>query len=300
MKNPYSSINITTCRPKAQPSVEMFRIQKDVVNPVVHTIADDEMVLAPPPVPKVATVMATAPFVPDKPTVPPDVVQRPAPTKPQRQTRPIDPLVLGIENTDGMYEIAHPNAKQEIEMKEARRMESLISKLYASENGRSRGWTKTHLEEFMKPRTISGSKHAPKGSTAFDWSAVFTDKKLSAALDFVALAKGIRIAVWNPDEKVVGIWPAADASEAGITVPVVYHVSVTGIPMTDKTSVFETGWTLRAPLAVEHSLEKLSLDELTNVATGLGIKELTGKKQDRVRQIATIRVMKRFEIPPKS
>lgn len=210
---------------------------------------------------------------------------------------PIDPLLLAIETTDPMYEIANRPAKLETELKEAQRLEGLIAKLYATENGRSRGWTKTHLEEFMKPRVAGGASTR----NPFDWSAVFTDKKASAALDFLTLAKGIRLAVWNAAEKVVGIWPAADIADASAPPPL-YHVTATGIPLHTKTSPFETGWSLRAPLAVEHGLEKLSLDELTNIAESLGItKELVGKKQERVRTLATARMERRFrptEITP--
>ncbi len=207
--------------------------------------------------------------------------------------RPQDPICIGISQRDPMYEIASPAVKQSIETEEARIIESKISDLYKSESGRSRGWTKTQLEAFIQPRVSSGGSLLPKQQ--FPWDVVFTDKQASAILDFICLAKGIRLAVWNDTERCVGIWPAADLSESKQT-PLLYHVDKRGSPI-QKSSVFETGWSLRAAMSVEHGLEKLSIDELDTFAEKMGI-ELSGKKAERVRTLAAARTRQRLSNTP--
>lgn len=211
--------------------------------------------------------------------------------KPQRQGRPQDPICIGISQRDPMYEIASPSVKQSIEAEEARLIEAKIAELYKSESGRSRGWTKTYLEAFIQPRVSTGGTLHPKQQ--FPWGSVFTDKQVSAALDFLCLAKEIRLAVWNDDERCVGIWPAADHSESKQSVSL-YHVDKRGAPL-QKTSPFEAGWCLRATLSVEHGLEKLSIDELDSLAEKMGI-ELSGKKTERVRTLASARTKQRLMV----
>jgi hypothetical protein len=300
--NPCRNMEIPRHQVGEEESVEMFKIVKSAPPPTVTPAAPSVVPVMPnipPPAPVVHTAAPVVHPMPSAVPVMPNIAPPAAPSRSQKSKRPVDPLLLDMDTRDAMYEIASPVVRQEIEIKEAHRIESLLNTLYAAENGRARGWTKTHLAEFLKPRTISGGGGGTGSRSAaapFDWSAVFSDKKLSAALDFVALAKGIRVAVWNPAEKVVGIWPAADRMDT-TEAPPVYHVSVTGLLMPEKTSVFETGWTLRAPFAVEHSLEKLSLEELSNIAESLGLTaaELSGKKTDRVRLLATTRMIKRFQ-----
>jgi hypothetical protein len=204
--------------------------------------------------------------------------------------RPQDPICIAISQRDPMYEIASPLVKQSIETEEARIIEGKLADLYKSESGRSRGWTKSHLETFIQPRVASGGSLNSKQH--FSWDKLFTDKQTSAELDFICLAKGIRLAVWNDAEKCIGIWPAADLSESKQTPPL-FHVSNKGIPLS-KTTVFEAGWTLRAALSVEHGLEKLSIDELDSFAEKMGI-ELSGKKSERVRTLAAARTKQRLQ-----
>lgn len=216
--------------------------------------------------------------------------QNPSPTPPPKRTqkeRPHDPICIGICLRDPMYDIASQHVKQTIEVEESRILEQKIGELYKNESGRSRGWVKSALDTFFQPRSASGGSLPAK--QAFVWSSIFTDKSVSALLDFLCLAKGVQLAVWNQAEHCVGIWPAADSRDESSKKPILLHYSAEGAPMPHKTSVFETGWSLRAALSVEHSLEKLTLDELASVAQKIGMNAegLAKKKADRVRQIAS-------------
>lgn len=216
-------------------------------------------------------------------------------TQPQatnRKAKGADPLRLAIEVRDPMYAIATSQVRQTIECEEARTLEALINTLYTSESGRSRGWTKAALEAYILPRAAAGLAVGPKD--AFDWSAVATDKKTAAILDFVCIAKNIRLAVWHEASREIVVWPAADRSKpTGSPIPI-YHVEDDGRFKQTGPLDIPTGWSLRAPPAFEHSLEKLTLSELDAVAAGVGLTGLTGKKAERVKAIGAARVRQRL------
>jgi hypothetical protein len=206
--------------------------------------------------------------------------------------RPADPICIGIEARDPMYSMATHNVKQSIECEEARAIEGQLAELYKSESGRSRGWTKTKLEEFLVPRAAVGGRVAAK--QAFDWSKIWSEKTESAILDFLCLAKGIRVAVWNTAQNTVGVWPAADRTSV-VKTPTLYHVSLNGAPISNKSIRDVLAANVIAPLSVEHSLEKLSLGELEDLAGRLGMTAAPiGKKTDKVRAIATFRTKQRL------
>jgi hypothetical protein len=187
--------------------------------------------------------------------------------------------------------------RQTIECEEARTLESQIDTLYKSESGRSRGWTKAALEAYILPRAAAGLAVGPKD--AFDWSAVATDKKAAAVLDFVCIAKNIRLAVWHEASREIAVWPAADRSKSTTSSPIpLYHVEEDGRFKHTGPLEIPTGWSLRSPPAFEHSLEKLTLSELDTVAAGVGLTGLTGKKADRVKAIGAARIQQRlFQTP---
>jgi hypothetical protein len=204
----------------------------------------------------------------------------------------MDPICIGIESRDAMYSMASSNVRQSIECEEARAIEGLLAELYKSESGRSRGWTKTKLEEFLVPRAAVGGRIAAK--QAFDWSKIWSEKTESAILDFLCLAKGIRVAVWNTVQNTVGVWPAADRTSSTKT-PTLYHVSLNGAPISNRSLNDVLAANVIAPLSVEHSLEKLSIGELDDLAGRLGMTTpLIGKKTDKVRAIATFRTKQRL------
>ncbi len=213
----------------------------------------------------------------------------------------MDPVCIAIEHRDPMYAIANTTHQHAMEAEEARRLEARLPTLYKEESGRSRGWVKTKLEAFLLPRAAVGSRV----KDTFDWGKIWTDKEASATLDFLCLAKGIRLAVWCDAEKRVGLWPAADAASASASASVataaaqpLYHVTHLGAPLGERDilgRVESAGFKLLAPLSVEHALEKLSLTDLDTVAQKMGIHALAGKKGERVKALASLRMLLRLQ-----
>jgi len=274
--------------------------------PTKHVVSTEVLPPKPMEVPKKAVEVPPKPLevpkkaleVPPKPLVAPKKaieVPKVAEAPPKKTSgRGMDPIAIAMTQQDPMYDIATPHIKQSLECAEAQRLEGMLDALYKSESGRSRGWVKTHLTSFLLPRAASGASVPPK--EVFSWDNLRTDKQPSACLDFVCLAKGIRVAVWYEDTKEVFLWPAADATDAAKRgTPTLYHMTPHGTPLRKET-VLEAGWTLRPPLSVEHSLEKLTLTELQDLAKKLGIPELHGKKTDCIKQIASERTKQRFQV----
>lgn len=270
-----------------------------VTHPVIQKMEDESgsqpvptralMVRSPPP----PAPMVLSPPTPAPAPAPPAPAQAPTPVEPvNRRGSPVDPIAIGISLRDPMYAIATPAVKQSIQAEEARLLEAKLAELYKSESGRSRGWVKTHLEAFLVPRAANGSQN--HGKAVFDWSQLWTDKQTSATLDYICAAKDIRLAVWNEATHEIGLWPAADSTKPRDGPTPLLHVTAQGV---ERPAAPMEGWKLRAPLSVEHALEKLTLAELESVATNIGLtpSELTGKKADRVRTIATARMALRLK-----
>lgn len=299
-KNPNAGMEVQSHRIRPQPVVESFKlptisIAPDVIpraipkvrapSPVRSVSSDTSDCALPPP----TRIMAPIAPVQDISVAPADLavptVDAPVGVKESRilTTRFMDPICLAIERTDPMYSIATRNVQQSLECEEARRLEARIGELYKEESGRSRGWVKTKLEAFFLPRAAVGSRVQAKD--AFAWDKIWTDKEASAILDFVCLAKGIRLAVWK-DETIVGLWPAADASKSNGQLPLI-HVGSVGNRDIRKANLI-------APMSVEHGLEKLSLDELDGLAEKMGITIPSGKKAEKVRALASARMNMRI------
>lgn len=265
----------------APSSVESFPLK---ITPVVAPVA----------APAVAPAVAPAP-----PVVAETRMKKPLPTK-----QVIDPIVLGLEIAEPLYEGAPPASRRLMECEGAQKLEATLDSLYKSASGRSRGWTKVGLDGFLKPRCASGGDlpvldRAKKG---YLWSLAHEDKALSALLDFVCCARRIRCALWNFEYKTVHLFPAADdISEATTHFPLL-HVDngghlVRGIAGAKELLEFvdREGWTLHPPASVTHSLNGLTLDELQSVGLKLGMATVEGKKADRVTAIATFKTRARLE-----
>jgi hypothetical protein len=284
------STSTKTTMPVAKPTVHV----ETVPVPVTKSSVLVETVPLPVPVTKSSVLVETVPLPVPVKTIEKAVVPKTLPTSQdvksvtKKPTHGMDPISIGMAARDPMYEIATKQVKQTLEAEEAQRLEGLLDSLYKSESGRSRGWVKTHLTTFLLPRAASGSFVSAK--EVFSWEQVRTDKQTSAILDFVCLAKGIRIAIWYPESKETYIWPAADK---GSETPPLLHFSPSGAPIR-KDSVFEDGWTLRPPVSFDHSLEKLTISELGTLAQKVGIPEPSGKKTDYIRAIGTARTKLRF------
>ena len=224
-------------------------------------------------------------------------------TEPRTMKYEVDPIVLGIEQFECLYDTAPNVARKQMECAEAQRIELLLDELYKSQGGRSRGWTKGGLETLIKPRCASGGdvRELDRAKRAFPWHIVDHDKLASAFLDFLCVAKKIRIAVWYTDEKQVIVYPAADRLESVGTVIPLYHVSCTGHPRTG----FRTNkeflkfctdqrYALLPPTTVMGSLSALTLAELESVGTKLGMTSVEGSKPERVARIAAYKLHMRL------
>jgi hypothetical protein len=228
---------------------------------------------------------------------------RPPLYEPKTSNTIIDPLILGVELTDPLYSISPHNTKRDIECASALDLESRLNELYKSESGRSRGWLKGGLEQFIKPRCSSGGnlQELHRAKSPFLWQCVADEKTVSAFLDFVCTARHIRVAVWFADTKTVYLYPAADSlSAVDKTIPL-YHVTCKGELRHGRMNGKElldyaktAGYTVLPTYSVINSLNHLTLEELGNVAKGLGMGELAGKKPDRVAAIAAFKVAQRL------
>ena len=216
----------------------------------------------------------------------------------------IDPIAIGVELSDVLYTGSSAQTKHTMECEEAQRIEGLLAELYKSQGGRSRGWTKGGLETWIKPRCASGGniRELDRAKVAFTWQLVCDDKAMSAFLDFLCVAKKIRVAIWFSEEKRVVVYPAADYVEAEpIESYPLFHVDCKGHlrkgmkSSSDLVQFCEDNhYTMLPATTVMASLSKLTLDELASVAQKLGMVDCDGKKNERVAKIASYKLRQRL------
>jgi len=283
-------------------AVDLFKLPAIVKEAVpVPTAAPKSLAPALAPVPPVA-VKSIAPVSVLTPVEVPLAV--PTNTVQYTSKDSKDPIAIAIQ--DPLYLVASPVVKQRIECEEAQRLESLMRNIYQSQGGRSRGWTLTGLETFLKPRCASGGnlQQLKRAKQAFAWDQVLDDKNTSAFLDFVCVAQRIRVAIWSDTDKSVTVFPAADSSiveeGASATIPL-YHVysngSVKSEPIDSKALVplcASMGYAYLPPPSVMKSLAHLSLGELDSLAVKLGLTGLTGSKAQRVVSVAVWKLKQRL------
>ena len=243
------------------------------------------------PVPKVNTVV----FSEVKPTIINTPKPKPTAAKPRH---PIDPLSIAMDIKNPMYAMANAMQRKAMECEEAQRLEGLLTELYRSQGGRTRGWTLSGLEPMMKPRCASGANlhELQKAKAAFDW--MLEDKVSVAFLDFLCVAQQIRVAVWSPDKKTVTLYPAADrASHEKIPL---FHVEEGAVKTEEMDGpalvrfVEANGWTLTPPQSVLKSLAHLSVPELESVSTKVGLTDFVGNKAERIVALGTFKVKQRL------
>jgi len=231
---------------------------------------------------------------------------KPQETKPQ-ETKPIDckdPISIGMNLRDPLYFMTSSAMKQRMECEEAQRLESVMRSIYQSQGGRSRGWTLSGLESYLKPRSASGGdiNALKRAKSPFLWNQVLEDKNTSAFLDFVCVAQRIRIAIWSDADKSVTVFPAADSSEETFTTPVpLFHVysngSVKSDPIDSKALISlcaTMGYAYLPPPSVMKSLAHLNVEDLQSLADKLGLHDLTGSKAQRVVSIAVWKLKQRL------
>jgi len=216
--------------------------------------------------------------------------------------RELDPVVIGIELKEPLYEDSPYRSKHQMECEEANRLEACMDELYKTQGGRARGWTKSGLESMIKPRCASGGdiRELDRVKKAFLWSLIAEDKPSSAFLDFVCVAKQIRIAVWFLDSKQVIIYPAADNLDKGSEFPL-YNITANGFQYKGIKNTKElmeycdsNSFILLPPYSVIHSLGTLSLGELESVGKKLGMLSVEGTKAERVAKIAIFKLRMRL------
>ena len=226
------------------------------------------------------------------------------PREPLTLKREVDPIVLGIDQNDPLYDGAPQRTKHQMECEEAQRLEGMLSELYKTQGGRSRGWTKTGLESMIKPRCASGGdiKELDRAKKAFLWQLVIEDKPCSAFLDFVCVAKKIRVAVWFLESKQVILYPAADNLDDGNEFPL-YNVTSQGLPRvgiktcTELTTYCDSNkFLLLPPNSVIHSLATLNMGELESVGKKLGMAAVEGSKAERVAKLAMYKLRQRLAL----
>lgn len=298
--NTVASLTICT----ANESIDKFTIGKNAVLARPSTIVSTPIIAVEvPPTPPAEAVPAAAAT---SAAAAPVVAELRELKEPFSTKHPIDPIVLGIEQSDPLYLGAPRRTQHKIEIEEAQRLEKCLDELYKSCAGRSRGWTKVGLEGMIKPRCSSGGdlKELDRAKKPFLWPIASSDKPTSAFLDFVCLAKKIRLALWDADKKRVYIYPAADApvldSSDRSTFPL-YHIDTTGHPRHGFSSCEElvkfcdsNKWVLLPPASVFHSLSGLTLDELESVGKRLGMPTVSGNKAERVAAVAAYKTRQRL------
>jgi hypothetical protein len=300
-KNPRNGYNIPVLKIRTEciKPIDKYPLEslKDVATPANPLPSNILSTLScPPSTPAKKSNFEKVPTMNAKPVLKRDPLPKPL-------ARQIDPIVLGV--ADILYEQAAPTTKKQMECEEAQRIEGMLSSLYASEGGRSRGWTKVGLEAILKPRCSSGGDlyALDKSKSAFPWQLIRTDKTASAFLDFVCVAKKIRIAIWFMDEKSVFVYPAADKmGDVDVEYPL-FHVSSNGFRMTrgnipsckELIPVCESeSVSCFPPYSVAHSLANLTISDLNSIAMKLGMDEMTGTKAERLEKISQYKLRQRL------
>jgi len=112
-----------------------------------------------------------------------------------------DPVSLSLWIRDPLYRIATPTIRRSMEMEEASYLLHASDAAWKQHNGRVRGWVRKHLEEDLRMRA-GGGDPAPDA-----WEAIRTTKRATLLLDYICILRGLRVALWWPDQKAVTVVP---------------------------------------------------------------------------------------------
>jgi hypothetical protein len=116
-------------------------------------------------------------------------------------TNVADGISLSLWVQDPLYRIASPAIRRSMEMEEAASLLQSSEAAWKSHNGKIRGWVRKHLEEDLRLRA-GGGDAAPDA-----WTSVKTNKRAALLLDYICVMRGIRVALWYPDQKAVTVVP---------------------------------------------------------------------------------------------
>jgi len=112
-----------------------------------------------------------------------------------------DPVSFSLWVRDPLYRVAAPAIRRSMEMEEASFLLHSSEAAWKQHNGRVRSWIRKHLEEDLRFRA-GGGEPAPDA-----WEAIRTTKRAALLLDYVCVLRGLRVALWWPDLKVVTVVP---------------------------------------------------------------------------------------------
>ena len=117
-----------------------------------------------------------------------------------------DPVALSLWVRDPLYRIATPAIRRSMEMEEAAFLLHSSEVAWKQHNGRVRSWIRKHLEEDLRLRA-GGGDPAPDA-----WEAIRTTKRAALLLDYICIMRGLRVALWWPDQKAVSVIPLTGSS----------------------------------------------------------------------------------------
>ena len=118
-------------------------------------------------------------------------------------------LVLWIE--DPLYRSAASSVRRIMEMEEATTLLHGIDANWRRLHGKGRGWVRKHLEEDLRERSAG----ADPASDA--WDLVRSKKRAAQLADYICLCKGMRVALWWPEQKICTTVPLTGPSvSAGV------------------------------------------------------------------------------------
>ena len=109
---------------------------------------------------------------------------------------------------DPMYRVATASVRRIMEKEEASALlhgSEKAWKEHANGTGRARGWCRKHLEEDLRLRA-GGGDPAPDA-----WEATRTVRRAALLVDYVCTVKGLRVALWWPEQKAVTVIGAGSA-----------------------------------------------------------------------------------------
>lgn len=117
-----------------------------------------------------------------------------------------DGVALSLWILDPMYRAASPSIRRSMEMEEASFLLHNSDSAWKEHNGRVRGWIRKHLEEDLRLRA-GGGDPAPDA-----WETIRGTKRAALLMDYICIVRGLRVALWWPDQKSVAVIPASDTN----------------------------------------------------------------------------------------
>jgi hypothetical protein len=137
-------------------------------------------------------------------------------------------LVLWVR--DPLYRVASGSVRRAMEMEEASALYGEIDTAWR----RGRGWVRKHLEEDLRARA-GGAAAAPDA-----WEGVRRTKRAAQVVDYVCSVRGVRVALWWPEDHAVTMVPL---SGVPATAGIVQLNCTSGHVLLDSAGSFRVGGT---------------------------------------------------------